>query len=212
MKQIDWGWLNNGWALAVALASIVLGLAKLGDAYRICSKYVRQRIDHMFGNAALKKNLEDLSQSMGVIMRELLPNGGRSMRDVVNRIEESNIAQDLRMKALFSNHSDATVEFDWEGKLIWANRTYMRLVGRDLGDLAGYGWLNSIYYEDRERVKGEWDEAIDQGRDWETSFRRVRSDGDVIKVAIKATAMRNPAGKVVGFMATVVADKPPTQQ
>ena len=61
---------------------------------------------------ALYKNIDNLTRSVDDIKKEVIPNGGSSIKDTVNRIDRRQVMIDKRSKAIFYNIQDAIVEVD----------------------------------------------------------------------------------------------------
>ena len=142
-----------------------------------------------------------------MISKELRPNGGTSLRDTVDLIDARQILQIERLKAISFDAPVGLKEFSPRGELIWCNRTYLRMVQRDYTELMGYGWINSVFLADRDRVRREWDEVVREGRNYETSYREVTPEGKTFTIAVRATVMRSNL-KVIGFMKTVMVVSP----
>jgi PAS domain S-box-containing protein len=207
---------------------IVLGgtaLGVLGDAatgWKVCRATLGKLVHKMFGFGALKDEIRGvlaevkessnrrdatmlkMDEQLQLIAAEMKPNGGHSMRDVINRVESRLVLQDERAKAIANDSAEALMEMDATGAMVWCNRTYSRMVGRDKSELMGWGFLNTIDPRDRERVKDEWLEAVQNGIAYENTERKLRPDGKVFTVNVITQPLRSGgSGKVVGFIATM---------
>lgn len=208
-----WVWFVGAFAGAATLADAVKGF-----------KWTRSIFGHwvsrMFGLSQFKEEirsqleqtntaLAENTRIMQLIAKEMKPNGGSSMRDAVNRIDNRvdqidtrQILQFERVKALSMDISSGVQEFGPDGDLIWCNRTYLRLVNRDQTEVTGYGWINSIHPQDRDAVRHAWLEAVRNEMAYEGEYRVLQPEGEVIHISVRATVMRS-GDKVIGYVTSV---------
>lgn len=149
---------------------------------------------------------------------EILPNGGGSLSDAVRRVEaqvaevRKDVAVQVRMAAVNANrwralHQDdrnGIADFDEAGRLVWANRTFLLgMVGRELSEVLGNGWLLAISPELREDVWGDWTAALEQRRDFERQVQLERRDGSRVVARMRAACILDDHGDVAGMSAVV---------
>lgn len=210
---MDWKWLQNGWqngwAVLLALGAGIFAITELACGFKWTRKHIWSPICSIF-TLQTRGKLDAMAAQLANITKELSPNGGSSLRDsvdglraTVNLIDTRQVLQNERLKAITGDAPEGLKEFNAIGQLIWANRTYARWVNRDLAELVGNGWINTVFLADRDRVKREWAEVVREGRNYETAYRDVTPDGKVFLVAVRATAMRASDGSVIGFMKTL---------
>ncbi len=135
-----------------------------------------------------------------LIVAELHPNGGASIRDSLNRIETRQVLQEQRQKAILSDMSVGVFETDAEGHCIWANRKYLRMTGRTLAEVAGSGWTNIIASEDRDRVVKGWADSIDEQREFEDEYYIATPEGVKTKVRAQSYRMDQQNGSPIGYL------------
>lgn len=134
------------------------------------------------------------------IERELLPNGGTSLRDALDRIEQGLILGQQRQRALLADHVCGVYETDEHGELTWVNRTYSRITGRTQEELMHGGWQLVIHPDDRERVFHEWKSCVKAGRDFEMQYRVLSPNNDPLNVSGKAYNLRDREGNPMGYL------------
>jgi len=82
----------------------------------------------------------------------------------------------------FSELADAAPVLVWlggpEGGCTWVNRTWLEFTGRALEQELGTGWTESVHPEDRERVRGAFEEALARREPFRMEFRLRRRDGE----------------------------------
>ena len=137
------------------------------------------------------------------IFEELKPNGGASIRDAINRIEEGLNAARGMQRALLADHEDALFETDVNGNCIWMNRTYSRLVERTPAELIGHGWQNAIAQEDRKGLVEEWYAAVLEDREFVRDFSFETPSGRKIPVKVRSYKIPNADGVSMGYLGYV---------
>lgn len=143
------------------------------------------------------------------INKELGDNGGKSLKDSVNRIDRRTLMTDARQSALIAAQPEAMFEADLSGHFTSANRAFEDLTGFSRAHLTGMEWVNAIHPEDRFRVVKEWDHAIKDQRAWMDNCRVVTAAGRIVLVRIEAHPMRESIGdrNVVGWHGTVCTER-----
>jgi PAS domain S-box-containing protein len=143
------------------------------------------------GNSKLKK-----------ILAETKTNGGSSLKDQLNRIE--NHVTNLTLWTEAGQHLTAKPMFksDQSGRFIWINTAFARMVGVGLEDLKGLGWLSYISDKDQTRVSEEWEESVKDGRRFEATFsiKNIYSQEEK-QVKARAFPVQNDKA-ILGFIGT----------
>jgi len=122
------------------------------------------------GHFVLMKTIED-------IKKEVTPNGGSSIKDVINRIEKRQIMIDKRTKAIFYNLENSIFEVDQDGNILWANQSFHEAMGTK--NLKGLDWVSIIDESERESFLKEIESCSKTIR--ELKFETKSTDGKNIK-------------------------------
>lgn len=154
--------------VGIFTAFIAAALAFLRLALKTYAKPVVEKFNQIVMMAG---RFDGLVDDVNQIKREMSFNSGSTIKDIVSSIESSIQLQDHRHWALLENVNDGVVEMDADGKLVRANRTFMRWVGRAKDELVGEGWKNTIYGEDLPVIVKMWESAVNDSRDMEAQFR-----------------------------------------
>lgn len=94
------------------------------------------------------------------VAKEFQPNGGSSLRDVIDRIEVK-LAHNYNVATVLLQESpDAVFVTDGNGNCTWVNDTYTRWTGLGIDSALGRGWHSAIAMKDRQLVYDEWEDAI----------------------------------------------------
>lgn len=160
----------------------------------------------------VNSRLNKLEEIYTEIRNEMTPNSGKSMKDVITRLDEkighicdnSNYltGQFKKMEALqksILNVSEIpTFETDAKGGCIFVNKAYLNFTGRSFEEVKNFGWINIIHPDDRTKVKNEWDSAIRDSRNFELSFRVVCREKIVYSVFCESSPIHGE--RAVGYI------------
>ena len=75
-----------------------------------------------------------------------------------------------------------------EGECTWTNEYLNNIFGLDSQDMLGFGWLSSIYKDDRKRVNEEWLYAIRNNIPYDSTYFVV-NNRDNLLISVKAKAL-----------------------
>lgn len=125
----------------------------------------------------------DVETLLKQVKHEVMPNGGTSLRDAVNRTESTVNLLVGQMRAHADADDDAArLDCDSEGRVEWMARALMTWTERTSDDLKGHGWISSIHPDDREDVAEEYARCIRHRRQFDVAFRLINRRGDVTMV------------------------------
>ena len=141
-----------------------------------------------------KKN----SARLEIIIQELTPNHGSSLKDKVDKIDEYTMNNQKliqmigdRQKWILDKQQIPIFEADQNGLCTWANDAYLEFLQCDSTDVLGHGWKSFVYQDDRERVITEWDNAVIENRNSQNVYRMVKKDGTIVNIECYATKHTN---------------------
>lgn len=145
------------------------------------------------------------------IFEEITPNGGKSIKDKIDKIDVDLTQVGERLRAYLSDTKEAHFETDAEGNCTRVNRTYTRLVERETSEVLGHGWHNCVYQPDREKVIEAWQDAVDDDRELTIKFNFETPSGKIIPVRGTSYKMTNDEGEVIGYLGKIkVLENQPT--
>lgn len=155
-----------------------------------------------------KKNVDALVASIADIKSQLVPNGGRSLFDLVKetKVTVDTLTKDVqKMKAWQWSFSQASKMPMWEsdenGTCTRVNVAMSELTGRSSEQMSGSGWENILVDgPERRQVWESWNDAVARSRDFEMTYTVVHStSGKRSKVKAVGTPIISN-GKLVGFL------------
>ena len=137
---------------------------------------------------------------MDVIIQELRPNGGSSLKDQMNRLEASVSISEAQRLLILDQSTHGVWTSDPDGNCTWINQTLGAKVGGMLHDFQGENWVNVIHPNDRKIVEEEWTAAIKNQRTFNLFYRFMNlNTQEVINVHGIATPAKNYDNSVVGY-------------
>src|SRR5450755_3126738 len=89
------------------------------------------------------------------------------------------------------------------------------LTGQTVDEVRGWGWLNAVHPDDRERSASVWQTAVDTRSIYETEYRVRRWDGEYVWHQARGVAVFNHDGSIrewVGICVDIEDRKRATQQ
>jgi PAS domain S-box-containing protein len=100
------------------------------------------------------------------------------VEDVTDRLRGDRALREseAQFRAMFEASPVGVVLLSPEGGVQQANDTALRMLGFSLEQAVGFGWLDAIHPDDRERLQDEWGAAAAQRRTYMAAGRFARAD------------------------------------
>lgn len=117
-------------------------------------------------------------------------------------IEEALIKSQQLFQTLANTSPVGIFRADAEGNTTYVNPKWSELSDLSFNEAIGYGWLDAVYYEDKENLKSNWDRLTPLQKTSVAEYRFLKKDGTIIWVMGNAVPEWNK-GKVVGYIGTV---------
>ena len=180
------------------ITKIGAALGSLGISWAALFRPIKRYI-----NRKAAENREK-AEKINRILKELSPNGGASLRDVINRIEHNTIRLENRFRAYVDLSNETGVfESDAEGKCVFANKVLCDYLGLHPEQVMGNGWINGVFGADRQKVWDEWKSAVEQRRDFNMEHRLHNDQANrITEVTVYATPLVFK-GNLYGWLGTV---------
>jgi len=132
---------------------------------------------------SIHKNLAGvpkLETDVTEIKLQLRTNGGTSLKDAMNRIETKlgEVKNDVavlkgRESARMYLDAQPTFECDANGYATALNKSLLDLMGLEIDEAIGYGWLKSVKQIDQDRVQREWESSVMNGREFNSNYTLI---------------------------------------
>lgn len=152
------------------------------------------------------KNLEaipNITKDLRLIREQLIPNGGGSLRDVVDRLESNQVLMGHKQNLLLNTSTLAMVQMNVIGQIIEVSEPLCKLLGRAKEELMNSNWLAVVHPEDRESVDDNWRSAVEDHRNFESRFRFSLIDGSDVRVFMNVKPTLDTRGRSQGFLGTI---------
>lgn len=137
------------------------------------------------------------------IKSELTSNSGKSLKDLVKKIEvdvesNTNLTKTIlcRQRWILDNRNEPIFEADEKGNFTWVNEAFVKLTKRSCYDLMGTKWKNIIAEPNRDMVYSHWDNAIKEKRNFEETILITDRKGK--NFSAKCIASIQEDGKYMG--------------
>ena len=95
-----------------------------------------------------------------------------------------------------------------DGQCLFATQALADLMGIEVLEMRGDGWLTGVHPDDRERVASEYRRACESGRIYQQHFRYLHSDGAVVYVFGRAVPIKTRSEHVARYMGRVTVLAP----
>jgi PAS domain S-box-containing protein len=135
----------------------------------------------------LVNNQDLFTESVKELRKELMTNGGNSLKDsiielkkICKVIDKRQRIIEQRTRASMHYNEIALFETDNEGRLIWNNIHLHKFIGDSNLFLEGYDWINIVNEEDRSSVLQEFKSCIEMNRRFNKVTRT--SDGKQLRL------------------------------
>ncbi len=179
--------------LSQVIGALLAILGVLGSLYKWVIKPV---YNHIF-------EIREQFHKLDVIYSELRPNHGTSIKDAINQIRHTVHTIEKRQRAWLSYEDQGIFETDADGKCIWVNRAYLKMLNVTFEEVQGNGWKNFIHPHARENVFHEWSSAVADKRDCKLMVKYLNANNEDVCASIEAFAIKNEASALTGYVGVV---------
>jgi len=121
----------------------------------------------------------------------------RTLDDVLNALRES----EQRYRSLVAATSQVIWTTDAEGR-VGDMPQWRALTGQSVDDVRGWGWLDAVHPEDRERTRTVWSEAVKTRGLYQTEYRIRSADGSYRHYAARGVPVIEEDGSIREWVGT----------
>lgn len=202
---------NNSNYIGELISTLIIGAGGLATAFLAIYGVWKKILQPWFKESRNKRNavekvishIENISNELSEVSKELRPNGGGSIKDQVKQIASDVKIIRVERDATFHLSKDAMFKNDADGHCVLANSALCTLFGSTQEQMLGLGWLNFIIEEDKKRIKNEWSSIIESGKEissYYTVYNPVLEE--YIPLTYKAIINRDSEGviSVIGMV------------
>lgn len=148
------------------------------------------------GTFAIKR-VGRVHKDIAYLVEQWKPNGGGSLYDRFTLMEGGikAVGEKLRVEQssryfIWNNRPESLWECDSEGRCLWGNKALAEMFGIETASLRGYGWLQAVRHDYREKALKRWNESVASRIPYEDIFIvSNRKTGEQFKVRSFAEAI-----------------------
>lgn len=191
-------------ASAVITALIVIWSKAVKPFYEKWIKPVKEveekRVEMKASLDELSVKMSEMDSTLKGVLAELKPNGGESVRDAINRIENKVDYGNAKLRFRDQLTVNPTFEMDAKGNCIFANRSLCDLLDIDESDFLNRRWLSVFESEfEKSHLLQQWLDAAINKIPMTLNYK-VRVKGDLKNAIIRAEPALNRKDELVGFL------------
>ncbi len=123
-----------------------------------------------------------LMRTVRLVAREFSPNGGGSMRDMLEDTRRGVCVLTEAYRWTWDVSEKAVFEADAHGQWVHASRGLCEMLGYERAELLGNGWLAAVIAAERTKVAEGWMNSVAQGYPWSArcAFLNPRTSSAVV--------------------------------
>jgi PAS domain S-box-containing protein len=124
------------------------------------------------------------------------------MASITRDIRDRKTAEDVlkQSEERFRSLTEATAQIIWianaDGFMAIEQPTWTAFTGQTFDNYKGWGWLETIHSDDRDRVASSWSAALGNRTPYEVEFRMRRYDGEYRYMSCRAVPILNADGSI----------------
>jgi PAS domain S-box-containing protein len=120
------------------------------------------------------------------------------LAEVQGRLDTSQ----LRMRMITESIPQIIWTANTAGQSDWFNRQWFQYTGMQEEESLGWGWLDAVHVDDRERAQLRWEQSLRDKREFELEYRLRRRDGQFHWFLGRAIAASDARGDVLKWFGT----------
>lgn len=172
------------------------------------AKWITPRKARIARQDVMMAKVETMSSKLDEVVREVKPNGGSSLKDLVCSIDcklENVIAERRHQK---ETSDEAIFHLDGLGEMVYANCTFRELINAEDGQLEHHNYLSLMDDDDRSRFVRLRQEAIDYKMPLDAIVKFKLHGPHMIKVRLQGSPDVRHGGMLKGFFGSAYEIKP----
>lgn len=178
--------------------------AIVAGAWTLWRKALKPMFDIISSRYRNLNAIPQIQDSLKLISEQLVPNGGTSLRDAVDRLEANQVLMASKQRVMLETSRITMMTVNAAGMVTDVSEPLCEMLDRSREDLLGNNWISVVHPEDREDLQNEWDSAVDCHRNIDAHFRfMVNGEHECVGVYLKASALPPVKNKPSGYLAVI---------
>lgn len=199
--------LIEDWWVAASAIVILIGvwLSRIRSAIDLMKRVGNTIVLFVKFPLIMERRLNAQDAKLAIIEKEVTPNGGGSLKDIVRSTNDLALIADLRTKQMIVVHPIAMYECEpVHGRCTSANIALCELFGLDEPRMLGNGWLAAIEPSARQKCWDGFQEAIESDipYSWEYDVINQRT-GKLTHCRTEMNTLRDKKGNPILFQGFV---------
>ncbi len=145
-----------------------------------------------------------LASDVKAIREQVFPNGGGSMRDCLDRMEEKQLVASQTTRAYQQHLQVPFWEAEPDGSILWCNGAFAKLLGVATEELKFHGWMSMICDADLYEVQNKMAAVASHNRHLDYRVHRPNKQ-PLLKLKTLWQCVPNHEGKTVRYVGTVLS-------
>ncbi len=175
-----------------------------GGAWTLWKKALKPMFDILSKRYQHLNAIPSIQENLKIIADQLVPNGGSSLRDAVDRLEANQVLMGRKQGIMLETGRIMILTMDPGGSVVDVSEPLCDMLDRNKEDLLGNNWISAVHPDDRLELEEQWNSAIDARRNMDTSFRfMVDGERECVGVVMKASALPAVKNKSNGYLAVI---------
>ena len=123
-------------------------------------------------------------------------------RDITEqrKAEEQIVKNEKLFRDLASNVPVAIFQTDSLGSCNYVNEEWLKYAGRPFEEALGYGWINAIHPDDRERVTKEWKQSVETGNEFVSELRFLDKENKITWLSARAVGVHDNQNNLYSYI------------
>lgn len=155
--------------------------------------------DFLLNISVLIAGLIIIFRKVALILKEVKPNGGKSLADSIKRIESNMLWMSI-FQHLYDHPLFRTDKF---GNYIWINNSFSIMAGASFEEVKDKRWFSLVSEDDRARIKEEWKEAVEDKRLFDVVYWIHNTPNKKIFKVREIAYPNIVLGELQGYMGTI---------
>ncbi|WP_040282142.1 PAS domain S-box protein [Psychroserpens damuponensis] len=118
--------------------------------------------------------------------------------------EEKLLNSEQLFRRLSSHAPVGIFQTDKDGVCNYVNQEWIKYSGITFEEALGFGWSNALHPEDKERVLKIWEQALLEGKEYNTDFRFLSKQGKTTWLSAKAVGLYDANNNINGYIGTLL--------
>ena len=142
-------------------------------------------------NSNIKKRIDE----------HLTPNGGNSVRDIIDRIDRKLMTLEATQRALLDLHEENAGHFlaGKDGHFFWVSDKFSEIMDREREECLGLEWIESTHESEKVAVFSNWSLATNNATASNFSFTTKHG----LRVRLRSVPVLDQKDKPIGFVGNI---------